>query len=98
LQRGGHAYIMASRRLGTLYTGVTANLPVRVYQHRHATPRAFTGRYGVTRLVWAEWFDDIRDAIAAEKRIKKMYRAEKVALIESLNPEWRDLNPHSGFG
>jgi putative endonuclease len=82
--------------LGTLYVGVTSNLPIRVWQHRHGKAKSFTGRYGVKRLVWAEWFDDIRDAIAAEKRIKKLRRADKLRMIEETNPQWRDLSEGDG--
>jgi putative endonuclease len=84
-------YIMASRRNGTLYVGVTNNLAVRSHQHRTGGGSAFTRKYGVTRLVWYEFHSDINEAILREKRIKKWERRWKLELIESFNPEWADL-------
>jgi putative endonuclease len=84
-------YIMASRRNGTLYVGVTNNLAVRSHQHRTRRGSAFTRKYGVTRLVWYEFHSDINEAILREKRIKKWERRWKLELIESFNPEWADL-------
>ena len=89
--KGGYVYILASQRNGTLYVGVTADLVRRVYEHREGLIAGFTRRYGVTRLVWFEAHEEILDAIAREKRIKKWNRAWKLALIESVNPAWRDL-------
>jgi putative endonuclease len=88
---GGHVYIMASRKNGTLYTGVTADLARRVWEHRDKVVPGFTARYGVTRLVWYREFDDIEIAIAEEKRIKRWRRAWKIQMIERMNPEWEDL-------
>jgi putative endonuclease len=65
----GYVYILASRRLGTLYVGVTSNLAARVWQHRNEVTPGFTSRYGVKRLVYAEWHDDIRDAIPGVRRV-----------------------------
>ena len=87
----GTVYILASRRLGTLYTGVTTDLRSRLAQHRDGTTPGFTSRYGVTRLVYLEHHDRIVDAIRREKQIKKWNRAWKVRLIEAFNPDWRDL-------
>lgn len=87
----GWTYILASKRNGTLYTGVTANLGERVWQHKIKAIPGFTSKYGVDRLVWYEAFDRIEDAIAEEKRIKNWRRAWKLALIERRNPQWRDL-------
>jgi putative endonuclease len=84
-------YIMASRRNGTLYVGVTNNLAVRAHQHRTGEGSEFTRKYGVTRLVWYEFHPDINEAITSEKRIKKWERRWKLELIESFNPEWADL-------
>jgi putative endonuclease len=84
-------YIMASRRNGTLYTGVTSNLPQRVYQHRESSVPGFTTRYGCKLLVWYEIFDEMLPAIAREKQIKAGSRKKKLALIEGVNPGWRDL-------
>jgi len=87
----GFVYIMASRKGGTLYTGVTGDLPRRVWEHRDEVTGGFTARYGVKLLVWYREFDDIADAIDEEKRIKKWRRAWKIRLIEAMNPKWRDL-------
>ena len=90
--RGRYAvYIMASRRNGTLYVGVTNNIAVRALQHRTGAGGEFTRKYGVTRLVWYEFHSDINEAIIREKRIKKWERQWKLELIESFNPEWTDL-------
>ncbi len=88
---GSHVYIMASKRNGTLYTGVTSDLSGRVWEHREGVLPGFTKQYGVKMLVWYEAFDDIRDEIQREKTIKKYPRAWKLNLIEGMNPEWRDL-------
>ncbi len=87
------AYIMASRRNGTLYTGVTSNLPQRVWQHREGVIDGFTRRYGCKMLVWFEPHATMEHAIAREKQLKAGSRARKLALIESANPAWRDLYP-----
>jgi putative endonuclease len=84
-------YIMASKRNGTLYTGVTSNLARRAYEHRESLVPGFTSRYACKLLVWYERYDAIIDAIAREKQIKAGSRSNKLALIEALNPDWRDL-------
>ncbi len=84
-------YIMASRRNGTLYTGVTSNLPQRAWQHREGLVPGFTSRYGCKLLVWHEGYPTMPEAIAREKQIKGGSRAKKLALIEAMNPNWRDL-------
>ena len=84
-------YILASRRNGTLYVGVTSNLVQRVWQHRNDIMEGFTRKYGVQRLVWFEMHPSMMSAIAREKAIKKWSRAWKLALIESGNPAWKDL-------
>jgi putative endonuclease len=84
-------YILASRRQGTLYIGVTNNVARRVTEHRDGTVPGFTKKYGVDSLVHIERFNDIREAIAREKAIKKWRRAWKVQLIEKNNPAWVDL-------
>lgn len=86
-----YVYLMASRRNGTLYLGVTNNLVRRVYEHKNKVVPGFTSRYGVDRLVWFECYDDPENAIAREKDIKKWRRAWKLRLIEQMNPDWRDL-------
>ena len=91
-KRGGYVYLLASQRNGTLYVGVTSDLVKRVWQHKNdLAGKGFTKRYGVHRLVYYEGHDDIRDAIAREKRIKKWKRVWKLELIEKDNPTWRDL-------
>jgi putative endonuclease len=84
-------YIMASKRNGTLYTGVTSNLPQRIWQHREGTGSGFAARYGCKLLVWFELHDEMMAAIAREKQIKGGSRQKKMALIASTNPDWRDL-------
>jgi putative endonuclease len=84
-------YIMASRRNGTLYTGITSNLPKRVWEHREGMADGFTKLHGVKTLVWYEVYEEPITAITREKRIKKWNRGWKLKLIEEKNPEWRDL-------
>lgn len=86
-----HTYILASRRDGTLYIGVTNNLGRRVWEHKREGTEGFAARYGVTRLVWYEAYDRIDEAIAREKMLKRWRRAWKLALIEDMNPGWGDL-------
>ena len=88
---GGWVYIMASRPYGMLYIGVTANLAARVDRHRRDAGSAFCRRYGIRTLVYAEPHDRIEEAIAREKARKAWKWDWKIALIESVNPEWRDL-------
>ncbi len=84
-------YILASKRHGTLYVGVTSDLGRRVQEHQSDALEGFTKRYGVHTLVYAEFHDTMPLAIAREKQIKKWRRAWKIRLIEESNPEWRDL-------
>jgi putative endonuclease len=84
-------YIMASRRNGTLYVGVTSDLARRVSEHREGTIAGFTRRYGCKLLVWMEPRERIDEAIAREKQIKAGSREDKLALIERDNPLWNDL-------
>lgn len=84
-------YLMANRRNGTLYVGVTSNLVQRVWQHREGTIDGFTKRYGCKTLVWFEPHSTMFEAIAREKQIKGGSRAAKIKLIEAMNPEWLDL-------
>ena len=82
---------MASRRNGTLYTGVTSRLIQRVWQHREGVADGFSKRYDCKLLVWYEVFEAMEQAILREKQIKAGSRAKKLALIEAMNPDWRDL-------
>lgn len=84
-------YIMASGPKGTLYVGMTRDLSSRVAQHKNDACGGFTARHGVHRLVFAEQFQHVDDAILAEKRIKRWKRNWKIELIEKANPDWRDL-------
>ncbi len=84
-------YMMASKRNGTLYTGVTSDLPARVWQHKNNVVDSFTQRYGVHKLVYYELHGDMESAIFREKQMKKWNRQWKLALIEKDNAEWRDL-------
>jgi len=86
-----YLYILASKKNGTLYTGVTNNLLKRVYEHKQNLVPGFTRKYNVHRLVCYEEFTDIHSAIAREKRMKKWRRQWKVNLIEEANPDWEDL-------
>ena len=84
-------YILASKRNGTLYTGVTSNLIKRIYEHRNDLAEGFTKKYKVHHLVYYETHDVMESAIQREKQIKKWNRAYKLRMIEARNPEWRDL-------
>ncbi|MGH6950600.1 MAG: GIY-YIG nuclease family protein [Vitreimonas sp.] len=86
-------YILASKRNGTLYTGVTSDLIARISLHREAQVPGFTQKYGCKLLVWYEQHDTMLEAIKYEKRIKRWRRAWKLALIERANPTWRDIFP-----
>lgn len=86
-----YVYILASKKNGTLYIGVTSNLIRRVDEHKRDVNEGFTKRYGVHRLVYFEAGDDISGAIWREKCIKVWKRQWKIELIESVNPKWRDL-------
>ena len=86
-----YVYIMTNRS-GTLYTGVTSNLTRRVLQHKLKRVPGFTSRYNLHRLAYHEVFGDVRAAIRREKQVKGWLRAKKIALIESMNPQWNDLS------
>ena len=84
-------YIMASKRNGTIYIGVTSDLIRRVYQHKHGDIDGFTKKYGCIHLIYYELYEDMYLAISREKQIKGWSRKKKLSLIEKLNPEWQDL-------
>jgi putative endonuclease len=90
-------YILARSSHGTLYTGVTSDLPARIWQHREGLVAGFTQRYGIKRLVWFETHKTMESAILREKRIKRWLREWKYALIHEHNPTWRDLAEDLGF-
>jgi len=84
-------YILSNRKNGTLYIGVTSDLIKRIYEHKSHAVEGFTKRYGVDKLVYYELHNSIEEAILREKQLKKWRRAWKIELIESFNPEWKDL-------
>jgi len=92
MQRDYYVYILASRRNGTLYIGVTNDIERRVWEHKEGRGSGFTRKYKVNMLVYTEMFGDIHLAIARETRLKKYKRRWKINLIEQINPEWRDLS------
>ncbi|NOJ47460.1 GIY-YIG nuclease family protein [Bradyrhizobium archetypum] len=86
-----YVYIIASRRDGAIYVGVTNDIVRRIYEHRTKAEPGFTSKYNITRLVWSEIYDDPISAISREKELKKWRRSWKVQLIEKDNPQWNDL-------
>jgi predicted GIY-YIG superfamily endonuclease len=91
MEKNPAVYIMANKRNGTLYTGVTSDIIKRVYQHKNAETPGFTSQYGCKTLVYYEQHEDMIIAITREKQIKAGSRKKKIMLIESINPEWKDL-------
>ncbi len=94
MQKRYWVYILTTRKGGTLYTGVTNDLPRRLFEHTSGTGSRFTSRYSVKRLLWYEEHATAPEAIAREKAIKRWPRNWKIELIESMNPEWYDLARH----
>jgi len=86
-----YVYIMANRKQGALYTGMTNDLVRRVWEHREGVGSAFVRQHKVTRLVWYAHHNDVLKAYAHERRLKRWRRAWKITLIETENPDWRDL-------
>lgn len=92
--RGGFVYILTNKNNTTLYVGVTSDLISRIYEHTEKIyPKSFTARYNLHKLVYYESFAFIEEAIAREKQLKAGSRNKKIALIESMNPQWIDLYP-----
>ena len=91
MQPCAYVYILASRRNGTLYVGSTTDLARRIFEHKQKVIAGFTSRYDVILLVWYEGYDRVVDARRREYDIKRWRRAWKLQLVESMNPEWRDL-------
>ena len=85
-------YILTNHKRGTLYTGVSSDLPHRIEQHRTTEERSFTRQYGLMRLVWFERHDTMDEAIRREKRIKDWKRLWKIQMIEKSNPDWDDIS------
>ena len=88
---GYYVYILASRKDGAIYVGMTNDIVRRIYDHRTKAVRGFTSKYNITRLVWFEIYEDPISAISREKELKKWKRSWKVQLIEAQNPQWGDL-------
>jgi putative endonuclease len=86
-----YVYILASRKDGAIYVGITNDIVRRIYERRIKAVRGFTSKYNITRLVWFEIYDDPISAISREKELKKWKRAWKVQLVETQNPQWNDL-------
>ena len=91
MERQPCVYVLASKRNGTLYTGVTSNLVKRIWEHKNNVVESFTQKHGVHTLVWYEIHDTMETAIQHEKTIKNWKRAWKLKTIEKMNPQWRDL-------
>jgi len=90
--KAGYVYIMTNRKDGVLYIGVTSDLVKRDYEHKSHVVKGFTQKYNLDKLVYYEVFDDIGMAIEREKKLKKYLRFQKIRLIETMNPTWRDLS------
>ena len=84
-------YILTNKKNGTLYTGVTSDLPKRIYEHKNEITKGFSSKYNCKTLVYYELLDDMESAITREKQLKGGSRKKKTALIENLNPDWKDL-------
>jgi len=93
MNRKPAVYLLTNKTNGTLYTGVTSDLPKRVWQHKNKISKGFCTKYNLTKLVYFELFADMYQAISREKQIKAGSRKAKIKLIESMNPVWRDLYP-----
>ena len=91
MQKNGYTYILFNKKNGTLYVGVTSDLKNRVTQHKEKIFEGFTKKYNVDKLGYFEEHADMRHAIEREKTLKNMLREKKIGLIQSMNPEWKDL-------
>ncbi|MCQ2335994.1 MAG: GIY-YIG nuclease family protein [Paludibacteraceae bacterium] len=92
MQRGGYTYIMTNKTKTTLYVGVTSNLENRIYEHKnHLFKNSFTDKYNIEFCVYYESFNTIEEAIIREKQIKGLTRAKKEILINSMNPNWEEI-------
>ena len=96
LMRSSYVYMVASKRNGTLYVGLTSDLVRRIWEHKNDVVDGFTKRYGVHTLVWYEAHGSIQDAIQREKNIKDWKRAWKIELIQRSNPLWHDVYQNIG--
>ena len=91
MNKQGYIYILFNKRNGTLYTGVTSDIVKRIYEHKNKLVDGFTKKYKIDKLGYYEIYNDITKAIEREKQIKAGSRKKKIELIESMNPEWKDL-------
>lgn len=91
MDKGGYVYLMTNKGNTVLYTRVTSDLVKRIYEHKHKLVDGFTKKYNLNKLVFYEAFDEIIEAITREKQIKGWIRRKKINLIESVNPDWKDL-------
>ena len=91
MNKQGYIYILFNTRNGTLYTGVTSDIVKRIYEHKNKLVDGFTKKYKIDKLGYYEIYNDITKAIEREKQIKAGSRKKKIELIESMNPEWKDL-------
>ena len=89
--KAGYVYMLASKRNGTLYIGVTSDLQQRVWQHREGIIEGYSKRYGCKTLAWYSQFDDLQEARSKELQMKEWNRLWKLRVIEEMNPEWDDL-------
>jgi putative endonuclease len=87
-----YVYIITNRKNGTLYTGMTNDIERRVYEHKHKVNQGFASKYNCTKLVYFDSYPSVVETIAREKQIKGWLRSKKIALIESMNPDWKDLS------
>lgn len=91
MNKGGFIYLMANKKHGVIYIGVTSDLMKRCHEHRTSLVKGFTWKYNCKALVYYELFEDIESAIIMEKKLKNLPRAKKIEIVERLNPEWKDL-------
>jgi len=96
MEKQGFVYIMASGRNGTLYSGVTSDLPKRAWEHRTGAVEGFTRKHGCKLLVWYQAYEELDSAKLRERQMKEWKRAWKLELIETTNPRWRDLAANLG--
>ena len=93
MEKHYYVYIITNKPYGTLYVGISSNLVQRIYQHREGMAPGFSKVHGLNRLVWYQMHQDVNEAIASEKKIKKWRRDWKVNVIQEMNPDWKDLYP-----
>ena len=92
--KGAYVYILSNKRNGTLYTGVTSNLVKRIFEHKEKVVSGFSAKYNLDLLVYYEEWWNIEEAIQREKQLKAGNRKKKLSLIQSINPDWKDLSEY----